>query len=156
MATGAPSASPSRGAAQAFSNVADNGGMPDPAAANASSTRRPVTPLDPAAVRPRLTFFKVMAFVVGVGLLVLVVEMVLSYGFGMKGTENPLHWWPQPHGFIYMIYLVATALLGFRVGWSLPKIVGVMLAGCVPFLSFWVERKVAGEVEDRLAGSVSP
>ena len=51
---------------------------------------------------------------------------------------------------------VATALLGFRVGWSLPKIVGVMLAGCVPFLSFWVERKVAGQVEDRLAGSVSP
>ncbi|MBP6996916.1 MAG: DUF3817 domain-containing protein [Phycicoccus sp.] len=112
--------------------------------------------MDPATVRPRLTFFKVMAFVVGVGLLVLVVEMVLSYGFGMKGTDNPLHWWPQPHGFIYMVYLVSTALLGFRVGWSLPKIVGVMLAGCVPFLSFWVERKVAGQVEDRLAGSVSP
>ena len=70
-------------------------------------------------MRPRLTFFKVMAFVVGVGLLVLVAEMVLSYGFGMKGDENPLHWWPQPHGFIYMLYLVATALLGFRVGWSL-------------------------------------
>ncbi len=130
--------------------------MPDPSAANAPSTARPAAALDPATVRPRLTFFKVMAFVVGVGLLVLVVEMVLSYGFGMKGTDNPLHWWPQPHGFIYMVYLVSTALLGFRVGWSLPKIVGVMLAGCVPFLSFWVERKVAGQVEDRLAGSVSP
>ena len=116
--------------------------MPDPSAANAPSTARPAAALDPATVRPRLTF--------------LVVEMVLSYGFGMKGTDNPLHWWPQPHGFIYMVYLVSTALLGFRVGWSLPKIVGVMLAGCVPFLSFWVERKVAGQVEDRLAGSVSP
>ena len=99
----------------------------------------------------------VMAFIVGVGLLVLVVEMVLSYGFGMKGDDNPLHWWPQPHGFIYMVYLVATALLGFKVGWSLPKMVGVMLAGCVPFLSFWVERKVAREVEAQMAttGSVS-
>ncbi|HET9020640.1 MAG TPA: DUF3817 domain-containing protein [Ornithinibacter sp.] len=107
--------------------------------------------MDAEGVRPRLTFFKVMAFVVGVGLLVLVAEMVLSYGFGMKGDENPLHWWPQPHGFIYMLYLVATALLGFRVGWSLTKMVLVMLAGCVPFLSFWVERRVAREVEAGLA-----
>jgi len=112
---------------------------------------------DVPGARSRLTFFKVMAFIVGVGLLVLVVEMVLSYGFGMKGDDNPLHWWPQPHGFIYMVYLVATALLGFKVGWSLPKMVGVMLAGCVPFLSFRVERKVAREVEAQMAttGSVS-
>ena len=112
---------------------------------------------DVPGTRTRLTFFKVMAFIVGIGLLVLVVEMVLSYGFGMKGDDNPLHWWPQPHGFIYMVYLVATALLGFKVGWSLPKMVGVMLAGCVPFLSFWVERKVAREVEAQMAttGSVS-
>jgi integral membrane protein len=102
---------------------------------------------DVDGTRSRLTFFKVMAFIVGVGLLVLVVEMVLSYGFGMKGDDNPLHWWPQPHGFIYMVYLVATALLGFKVGWSLTKMVLVMLAGCVPFLSFWVERRVAAQVE---------
>jgi integral membrane protein len=108
---------------------------------------------DADGVRPRLTFFKVMAFIVGVGLLVLVTEMVLSYGFGMKGDENPLSWWPQPHGFIYMAYVVATALLGFKVGWSLPKMVLVMLAGCVPFLSFWVERRVAREVEAGLAAA---
>lgn len=106
---------------------------------------------DEVAARKALTFFKVMAFIVGVGLLVLVVEMVLEYGTSMKGAQNPLHWWPQPHGFIYMVYLVATANLGFKVGWSLPRMVGVMLAGCVPFLSFWVERRVAGEVEGRLA-----
>ena len=106
---------------------------------------------DVETVRRRLAFFKVMAFVVGVGLLLLVVEMVLAYGFGMKGDENPLAWWPQPHGFIYMVYLVATALLGFKVGWSLTRMVLVMLAGCVPFLSFWVERKVARQVEGDLA-----
>jgi len=108
---------------------------------------------DVDGARSRLTFFKVMAFIVGVGLLVLVVEMVLSYGFGMKGDDNPLHWWPQPHGFIYMVYLVATALLGFKVGWSLTKMVLVMLAGCVPFLSFWVERRVAAQVEAGLAAA---
>lgn len=105
---------------------------------------------DESAARKALTFFKVMAFIVGIGLLILVVEIVLEYGTSMKGEQNPLHWWPQPHGFIYMIYLVATANLGFKVGWSLPKMVGVMLAGCVPFLSFWVERKVAADVEGRL------
>ena len=106
---------------------------------------------DVDGIRPRLTFFKVMAFIVGIGLLVLVAEIVISYGFGRKGDQNPLSWWPQPHGFIYMVYLVATALLGFKVGWTLPKIVLVMLAGCVPFLSFWVERRVAREVEAGLA-----
>jgi integral membrane protein len=124
------------------------------------TTPEPTTPpaptmpaIDPDAVRPRLTFFKVMAFIVGVGLLVLVTEMVLSYGFDKKGDENPLAWWPQPHGFIYMVYLVATALLGFKLNWSLTKMVLVMLAGCVPFLSFWVERRVAREVEAELAAA---
>nr|WP_282958967.1 DUF3817 domain-containing protein [Phycicoccus avicenniae] len=107
-------------------------------------------PEDVDAVRPRLAFFKVMAFVVGVGLLVLVVELFLSYGMGLEGSDNPLYWWPQPHGFIYMVYLVAVAVLGFKVGWSLTRMVLVMLAGCVPFLSFWVERRVAREVEVEL------
>jgi integral membrane protein len=112
-----------------------------------------IAPEDVDGARTRLTFFKVMAFVVGIGLLILVVEIVLSYGFGLKGEQNPLSWWPQPHGFIYMVYLVATALLGFKVGWSLPRMVLVMLAGCVPFLSFWVERRVAREVEGKLAAA---
>ncbi|MBD3783178.1 MAG: DUF3817 domain-containing protein [Micrococcales bacterium] len=116
-----------------------------------------IAPADVDAVRPRLAFFKVMAFVVGVGLLLLVVEVVLTYVFGMNGKDgnptNPLAWWPQPHGFIYMLYLVATAVLGFKVGWSLTRMVLVMLAGCVPFLSFWVERRVAREVEAGLAAA---
>jgi integral membrane protein len=102
---------------------------------------------DVDAARKALGFFKVMAFVVGVGLLILVAEMVLRYGF----DNHVLDWWPQPHGFIYIVYLVATANLGFKVGWPLGKMVLVMLAGVVPFLSFWAERKVASETEARLA-----
>jgi integral membrane protein len=112
-----------------------------------------IRPEDADGVRTRLRFFEVMAFVVGVGLLVLVVELVLSYGVGLKGEDNPLWWWPQPHGFIYLGYLAATALLGFRVGWSLARMVLIMLAGCVPFLSFWVERRVAREVSAELAAA---
>lgn len=135
----------------------DDVSTPEPRAdAPAAPSGRGVPVIQPAdvdTVRTRLTFFKVMAFVVGVGLLLLVVEMVLSYGFDMKGEKNPLNWWPQPHGFIYMVYLVATALLGFKAGWSLTRMVLVMLAGCVPFLSFWVERKVATETEAGLAAA---
>ncbi|WP_109473163.1 DUF3817 domain-containing protein [Ornithinimicrobium cavernae] len=88
--------------------------------------------------RAKLTFFQVMAFVVGVALLVLTVHMVLRYGF----QNHALDWWAMPHGFLYMVYLVAVALLGFALRWEIGPMVLVMLAGCVPFLSFWVEHRV--------------
>ncbi|YAL82678.1 DUF3817 domain-containing protein [Dermacoccaceae bacterium W4C1] len=103
--------------------------------------------IDVPSARTKLTFFKVMAFVVGIGLLVLVLEMVLHYGF----HNDVLAWWPQPHGLIFVVYVVAVAMLGFAVRWPLSRMVLVMLAGCVPFLSFWVERKVAAGVEQQLA-----
>ena len=102
---------------------------------------------DEAATVKALTFFKVMAFIVGIGLLLLVAEVILHYGF----DNDALSWWPQPHGFIYLLYVVATANLGFKVRWSLGHMVLVMLAGVVPFLSFWAERKVAAQVEGQLA-----
>lgn len=98
----------------------------------------------------RLTFFRVMAFIVGVALLVLVVHMVLTYGF----DNHALDWWAMPHGFLYMVYLVAVLMLGTRLRWSLLFMVGVMLAGCVPFLSFWVEQKVTARARTQLAGQV--
>ncbi|MDE9367151.1 DUF3817 domain-containing protein [Luteipulveratus sp. YIM 133132] len=109
----------------------------------------PAARIDVGKARTRLTFFKVMAFVVGIGLLVLCLEMVLHYGF----DNNALDWWPQPHGFIFIVYVLATVLLGFELRWPLGRTVLVVLAGCVPFLSFWVERKVSRESEATLAGA---
>ena len=110
-------------------------------AAVRSRTRAPET------VRKSLAFFKVMAIVVGCGLLLLTLQVILKYGF----DNHALDFWPQPHGFIFIIYVVATANLGFKVGWSLGRMVLVMLAGCVPFLSFWVEQRMSREVEGLLA-----
>jgi hypothetical protein len=108
-------------------------------------TAAPLT--DPKA-RGAFTFFKVMAFVVGIGLLVLVLEMVLHWGFDNNAlrlvaaaARLPLHDLSSRRRPIW----------GFKVGWSLPKMVGIMLAGCVPFLSFVVERRVAAEIAPRLA-----
>jgi integral membrane protein len=104
-------------------------------------------PNDPVVrddIRARLTFYKVMAVIVGIGLLLLVLGVILRYGFDHPTLSKT---WSPIHGFLYIVYLVATALLGVRAQWSVPKIVGVMLAGTVPFLSFWMERQVARSFE---------
>lgn len=101
--------------------------------------------------RAKLTFFRVMAFLVGIFLLVLATHMVLRYGF----DNDVLAWWPAPHGWFYMVYIVATAMLGFELRWGMGKMVGVMLAGCVPFLSFWVEHRVSQDAHAQLAARES-
>lgn len=104
--------------------------------------------IDPVRARSALKFFKIAAFIVGIGLLVLVAEMVLRYGFG----NHALDWWPQPHGLLFLLYVAATANLGFKMRWELGTMVLVILAGCVPFLSFWVERRTTRKVEGQLGG----
>lgn len=92
-----------------------------------------------------------MAVVVGVGLLILCVELVLHYGF----DNESLAWWSPIHGALYMVYLVATVDLGLKARWSLRRMVGVMLAGVVPLFSFVMERRVARQVEARAADNLS-
>ena len=94
-------------------------------------------------VRPALQRFKIMAVIVGIGLLILCLEIVLHYGF----DNEALAWWSPVHGLLYMGYLVATVDLGLKARWPLLKMVGVMVAGAVPFFSFVAERKVAAEFE---------
>ena len=53
------------------------------------------------------------------------------------------------------MFVLSIANLGFKVGWSLPRMIQIMLSGFVPLLPFIVERKVAREVEAQLAGSLA-
>jgi integral membrane protein len=103
------------------------------------------TTVVPEGIRARLTFFKVMAIIVGIGLLLLVLGMILRYGFGHPTLSKT---WSPIHGFLYIVYLISTALLGVKAGWTVTKMVGVMLAGTVPFLSFWMEQRVAKSFEE--------
>jgi integral membrane protein len=104
----------------------------------------------PPKVSAALARYKIMAVVVGLGLLVLTLEVVLHYGF----DDDSLAWWSPIHGVLYMLYLVATADLGMKDRWSIGRMVGVMLAGVVPFFSFIMERKVARAVEGRPADTL--
>lgn len=112
---------------------------------------RPVR--DVAAARKALGFFKIMAVLVGIGLLVLCLGVVLKFGYDKPGLSQ---FWDQKHGLLYMIYVFATANLGLKMRWSVGRMVAVMLAGVVPFLSFWAERQVAREVEGQLAALDTP
>ncbi|MEV0734132.1 DUF3817 domain-containing protein [Polymorphospora sp. NPDC050346] len=93
-----------------------------------------------------LTRYRVIAYIVGVVLIALVVV-----GMPMK------YIWDDPivvetigpgHGFLYMVYLVAAFDLGRRAEWPLSRMALVMLAGTVPFVSFWAERVVARWVRE--------
>ncbi|WP_433252793.1 DUF3817 domain-containing protein [Streptosporangium sp. CA-135522] len=99
-------------------------------------------------VESALKPFRILAYVVGVMLLVLVTCIVLRYEFDVEGPSKIVS---PIHGFLYMLYLVATMNLGMKARWSWPYVVGVMLAGTVPLLSFVFERKVTHRVEAELA-----
>ena len=97
-----------------------------------------------------LARYRAMAYIVGVVLLVLVlVAMPLKYLAdepGLVAAIGPVH------GFLFIVYVLATADLAVRNRWDLTRTVLVMLAGTVPFLSFVVERRVTREVHPATRG----
>lgn len=90
-------------------------------------------------LRGALARYRVMAYLVGVGLLALVAAMVLNYGFGQEQYSRVVG---PVHGFLYIVYLLVTVDLALKARWSMKGTVLVLLAGMVPFVSFVVERKV--------------
>ena len=97
-----------------------------------------------------LTRFRVMAYFVGVMLLVLVgVAMPLKYLADRPQLTDVV---APVHGFLYIVYVLVALDLAFRSRWSLVRTGVVLLAGAVPFLSFFMERKVVREARERVTG----
>jgi len=112
---------------------------------------RPVR--DVSEARKALGFFKVMAITAGCALFILIVIIVINGGVGRGG---PSAVWSPIHGAIYFVFVLSIANLGFKVGWTLPRMILTMMSGFVPVLPFIVERKVAREVERQLATQDAP
>jgi integral membrane protein len=91
-------------------------------------------------VKGALIRYRVMAYIVGVMLLVLVfVAMPVKYigdDPSLVETVGPIH------GFLYVVYLVFTVDLAFRLKWPVGRMLLIMLAGTIPFMSFVAERWV--------------
>jgi integral membrane protein len=102
---------------------------------------------------PALTRYRVMAYVVGVLLVVLVlVGVPLKY---LAGNDSVVAVVGPVHGFLYIVYLVVTLHLALLCRWSIGRTLLVMLAGVVPFFTFVAERKVTRWVRSGLAPDVS-
>jgi integral membrane protein len=105
-------------------------------------------------VQSALTRYRVIAYVVGVFLLVLtLVAMPLKYLAhqpAMVAVVGPIH------GFLYMVYLVMAFDLAMRARWPFRYTILILLAGTVPFLSFVAERSVTHRVRAAQASQAEP
>ncbi len=132
-------------------------------------------------IRSAITFYRVMSWVTGIFLLLLVAEMVLKYSpthveIFAFGASGPLaleavvpgagcQWYSLflpggmgceitslgegvnislailiVHGWIYVVYLLASFRLWSLLRWPFKRLFAMALGGVVPFLSFFVER----------------
>lgn len=87
-----------------------------------------------------LARYRIMAYVVGVVLLVLVFVAVplqfFAHDSALVAIVGPIH------GALFIVYLLATLDLGWRRRWPLYQLVLVMAAGTIPVMSFVAERWV--------------
>lgn len=88
--------------------------------------------------------YRMIAYLVGVVLILLVVVgMPLKYGWDQPIVVETVG---PAHGFLYMVYLLASFDLGRRADWPLRRMLLLMLAGTVPFVSFYAERVATRQV----------
>jgi integral membrane protein len=101
-----------------------------------------------------LTRFRVVAYIVGVFLLILVgVAMPLKY---LADSPQLVEVVGPVHGFLYMIYLVVAFDLAVRSRWRFTRTALILVAGTIPVMSFVAERRVTGWVRrTRLAASAT-
>ena len=97
----------------------------------------------PRKIAAALGRYRIAAFVVGWGLLILCVTVVLKYVFHMNWAVEV---WGPIHGVLYVGYVLLTFDLAYKDRWSLLGILKVLVAGVIPGVSFvaerWVHRSV--------------
>ena len=87
-----------------------------------------------------LTRFRVMAWVTGVMLLILVfVAMPVKY---IGDDDSLVRIVGVAHGWLYIVYIITVLTLAYQARWKPLRTLLVLLAGTVPFASFVAERKV--------------
>lgn len=92
--------------------------------------------------------YRVMAFVTGVVLLAGTIELIVKYAADVDPPGYAYLW--IGHGWLFMIYVIVTALLGYKLRWPLARYALVMLAGTIPTMSFVAEHFVTRQT--RAAG----
>ena len=97
--------------------------------------------------------YRIMAYLVGTGLLILcLIGIPLQYAAGHPGVVKVVG---PIHGFLYIVYLAAAFDLARRARFGLWQLVAMIAAGFLPFLAFVVERRVVRRVHDQLPSATS-
>lgn len=106
------------------------------------------TPQEVKSIRGAWLRYRVMAYIVGVLLVILTLVGVPLKYFGDNDLVVRLT--GIPHGWLYLVLLITAFDLGRRVHWSWLRLILIMAAGTVPFLSFVAERSAAKDVAHKL------
>jgi integral membrane protein len=88
-----------------------------------------------------LKAYRFLAFLTGVVLISGCIALILKYGTDLDMEPGTGFLWVA-HGWFFFIYVIVTAVLGFKLRWPLPRYALVMLAGTIPTMSFVAEHFV--------------
>ena len=116
------------------------------------------------SLRGSLTRYRVLAYATGVFLLLLTLHVVVqalqaqsedipfsqAEGLG-KWLPGGEVWIPTTHGWLYLIYVIASVDLWLRTRLPALRMGLVVLAGTVPGMSFVAERWVTGKLRPMIA-----
>jgi len=93
--------------------------------------------------------YRIMAYAVGVGLIILVfVGIPLQYAANTPGVVRVVG---PIHGALYIVYLLAAADLARRARFGLLQLAAMVAAGFVPLVAFLVERQVVHRLQREAA-----
>lgn len=102
-------------------------------------------------MRDALTRYRVMAYVVGCLLVVLVcIGMPLEY---WGGDDRLVSVAGVAHGWLYMLLIITAVDLGRRVRWPWWRIIVIALAGTIPFVTFVAEHYATKDARVRIAAA---
>ncbi|HLI45373.1 MAG TPA: DUF3817 domain-containing protein [Acidimicrobiales bacterium] len=88
--------------------------------------------------------YRLMAWTVGVMLLFLcVVAIPLQFAAGKPAVANVGF---TIHGILYIVYLLTVADLWRRARFPLPQLIGLVCAGFLPGLAFYVEHRMTARM----------
>lgn len=91
-------------------------------------------------LRTAVSRYRTMAYIVGTGLLVLVlIGVPLQFAAGLPKVDaivGPIH------GFLYIVYLLTAFDLARRARFTTVQMLAMLAAGLLPFLAFVIERSV--------------
>lgn len=101
-------------------------------------------------MRRNVVFYRLMAYVTGVVLIVLCLLAILQAVVKDGAAVNAVG---TTHGVLYIIYLVSAYTLARRLRLAPVPTVVLLLAGTIPVLTFMVERHMSHHyIEPALAG----